>query len=261
MALRLLLIVSTLVTTAQADDGFTLRVLSYNIRHCRGMDGQVDIERIAGVIRSVEPDVVALQEVDRDVARSGAADQPRELGRLLGMEAIFGANIELQGGHYGNAILSRLPITRHQNHTLPNLDEGEQRGLLEAEIRRPDRSGTFLLFCTHFDHRRDDQERYQSAGMVNRLASRRADVPALLVGDLNDLPESRSVAVLEPDWVRANRQPLATIPVDRPARQIDYIFYRPAERWRVTEVRVLDEPMASDHLPLFAELQWVPPSG
>ena len=74
-----------------------------------GVDRKLDVPRIARVIKSVKPDLVALQEVDNKAGRSGRVDQATELARLTGMRPVFGANIPLQGGHSGNAILSRFP--------------------------------------------------------------------------------------------------------------------------------------------------------
>src|SRR6185436_4143043 len=96
-----------------------IRIMSYNIRHGEGMDGRVDLARIADVIRRASPDVVALQEVDRGVQRTGGVDEPAMLGELAGMQSIFEKNIPYQGGEYGNAVLTRLPILYHQNHLLP----------------------------------------------------------------------------------------------------------------------------------------------
>jgi endonuclease/exonuclease/phosphatase family metal-dependent hydrolase len=85
----------------------------------------------------VKPDLVALQEVDKNAKRTGDIDQPAELARLTKMKVVFGANIELQSGHYGNAVLSRYPITRHKNYLLPNVDASEQREVIETEIKLP----------------------------------------------------------------------------------------------------------------------------
>jgi endonuclease/exonuclease/phosphatase family metal-dependent hydrolase len=232
-----------------------VRVLSYNIHHGEGIDSRLDLERIAGVIRSVDPDLVALQEVDRKAARSTGIDQPAELARLTGLEAVFGANIPLQGGDYGNAVLSRWRILKSANHRLPNVDAGEQRGLLEVHVESPRTKTTIVLWATHFDHRKDDAERVQSAEAVRARVRAQPDVPALLVGDLNDVPASRTLAALAADWTRANAEVVPTIPVARPARQIDYVLFRPADRWRSLEVRVLDEAVASDHRAIFALLE------
>ena len=112
-----------------------LRVLCYNIHHAEGVDGKVDVPRSARVILSVKPDLVALQEVVQKTKRTQKVDQVAELARLTKMESVFGSNIAFQGGHYGNASLSRFPITRHKNHRLPNMDMGEQRGVLESVIK------------------------------------------------------------------------------------------------------------------------------
>lgn len=243
---------------ATAAEPIRLRVLSYNIHHAEGTDRKLDLERIAGVIRSVSPDLVALQEVDRAVKRSGSIDQPAELARLTEMQVAFGQNIELQGGGYGNAILSRHPISRHQNHPLPNFEHGEQRGLIEAEITVPGMNAPLLFFATHLDHRSDDRERLASAAAINELIGNRPDQPAILAGDLNDGPDSATLHRFQLRWTRANDRPQPTIPVIKPTRQIDFVLVRPQARWKTIEVRVLDEPVASDHLPIFAVLELLP---
>src|SRR5690606_15119708 len=95
-----------------------LRVLSYNIHHAEGVDRKLDVERIAKIIVAAKPDLVALQEVDQKVTRTRGVDQPAELARLTGMHMAFGGNIRLQGGEYGNAVLSRWPIKAQKNHLL-----------------------------------------------------------------------------------------------------------------------------------------------
>ncbi len=230
-----------------------LRVLSYNIHHGAGTDQKIDLERIARTIRSVDPDLVLLQEVDRKVTRSGSIDQASQLAELTGLQAIFGANINLQGGQYGNALLTRLPLIDHQNHQLPNLDQGEQRGLTEAKVwffGRP-----LKVFGTHFDHRRDDRERVASAIAVNERVSATADVPAILAGDINATRETTVLKTLAKQWTIAGPE-LPTIPSSNPNRQIDFIFYRPSNHWKVIETKVLNEPIASDHRPIFSILQW-----
>lgn len=140
---------------ALGDDSKRLRILSYNIHHGEGVDGKLDLERIAGVIRSVSPDLVSLQEVDRKVIRSKSVDQPAELARLCDMKVVFEKNIELQGGEYGNAILSKLPILSHRNHPLPMNNPGEARGVLAAELKWSGHALPLLFLASHFDHRPD----------------------------------------------------------------------------------------------------------
>ncbi|MFY9253055.1 MAG: endonuclease/exonuclease/phosphatase family protein [Fuerstiella sp.] len=245
------------VSASDSAEPIRLRMLSYNIHHAEGVDRKLDVERIAGVILSVKPDIVALQEVDQKVKRTNSIDQPAELARLTEMNVVFGANIELQGGHYGNAVLSRFPITRHKNHLLPNIDDGEQRGVIEAEIALPKSNRSLLLLATHLDYRADERERLASAKFINKLIADHPQHPALLAGDLNATPDSETLQLFHTKWTRVNEQPMATVPVNQPTKQIDFILHRPANRWKVVEVKVLDEAVASDHRAIFAvwELQ------
>ncbi len=235
-----------------------LRVLTYNIHHAEGVDRKLDLERIAQVINDTRPDIVALQEVDQGVGRTDRVDQPAELARLTKMHVVFGDNIQFGGGKYGNAILSRFPITRHRNHRLPNRDNGEQRGVLVATINVPDWPLPLVFFATHLDHRKDDQERFESAQVINTLAAKHAGQPALLAGDLNDTAGSRTLQELAKTWTPANDRPLFTVPVKEPSRQIDFILSRSTERWKSIEVKVLPESVASDHRAVLAVLELRP---
>lgn len=235
-----------------------LRLLTYNIHHGEGVDGKLDLERIARVIRSVDPDVVALQEVDRKTTRTKSVDQPHELARLTALRFVFGDNIALQGGHYGNAVLSRFAIRSSRNLKLPRFDDGEQRGLLDVELDWPESSpdqARLRLLATHFDHRPNGRERDASARSINELLQGHERQPAVLLGDLNATPDSTSLKELQSQWTRTNDQPVPTFPVDQPRHQIDHILFRPANRWKVIETRVLDEAVASDHRPFLAVLE------
>lgn len=248
----LIMLSTTLI--GSADEPLQLRVLTYNIHHGEGVDGKLDLARIANVIQAVEPDIVALQEVDQNVPRSGRVDQAAELGRLTKMNHIFGGNIDLQGGKYGNALLTRFEVTSHQNDKLPNVANGEQRGILSASIRIPNQQQAISVFATHFDHRRSDEERVQSAERANAMASGKG--MAIFLGDLNDVVGSRTMDLLDRNWKRVNDVPLPTIPVSEPKRQIDFILVRPAESWKMVEAKVLNESIASDHRPFFAVIEF-----
>lgn len=258
---KLLLILLTLAiaSAAKADQPIQIRVVSYNIHHGEGTDSKLDLPRIAQVLREAKPDLVALQEVDQNTKRTNNVDQAAELGKLLKMNSIFGGNIALQGGHYGNAILTRYSAISSANHLLPNLANGEQRGVMEADISVPGLKQPLKLLATHLDHRGDDQERIESCEMIGRLTQNWGDRPALLAGDLNATPESKPLKILEKEWTRANRDIEATIPSGKPTRQIDYIMLRPMYGWNVVEFRVLDAPIASDHLGILAVLEWTEP--
>ncbi len=237
-----------------------LRILTYNIHHGEGVDGRLDLQRIARVILLAEPDIVALQEVDQNVERTARVDQPAELARLTDMHVIFGKNIDLEGGGYGNAVLSKRPATRIDNLKLPALrnaegaDDREQRGALIVEVST-EAGGPLMFIATHLDHRRPDEERLASAAVINAAVAERFPArPAILAGDLNATPTSAVLARFAEAWhIPAGELP--TVPVDAPRRQIDFVLVRPAARWRTVDARVLDEPIASDHRPLLAVLE------
>jgi endonuclease/exonuclease/phosphatase family metal-dependent hydrolase len=240
---------------AASNEPLQLRVLSYNIHHSEGGDGKVDLGRIARVINDAHPDLVALQEVDSGTKRTAGVDQPRRLAELTKLEFVFGDNISYEGGRYGNAVLSRFPIVRHKNHPLPSHYKGEQRGVLEVEARLPNGRPPLVFYATHFDYRGNyDGERMESARLVNQLVAQRPDATAILAGDLNATPESKPLTELATAWGRDPRLS-PTYPAASPASQIDHVLFRPADRWRVVESRVINEAVASDHRPLLVVLE------
>lgn len=234
-----------------------LRVLTYNIHHGEGEDGRFDLERLAEVIRSVAPDLVALQEVDRRTTRSSGVDQAAELGRLTGLYHVFGKAMDFQGGGYGEAILSRIPPLKTRNHPLSAAAGHEPRALLEVVIE-PHGPGTAIrFFATHLDHQTEEQ-RLDQMEQIAEIAG--ADPsPMILAGDLNARPGSPPITLLSASWIEATNQPgLLTFPSKNPRVKIDYVFYRPAGAFKVVSVKALDEPIASDHCPVLVELRFQP---
>jgi len=244
----------------QAEEPVTLRVLSYNIHHGEGIDGKLDLERIAKVMMSVKPDLIALQEVDHKTSRTEKVDQAKELARLTGMHVVFGPNIEFGGGKYGNAILSKHPIKSSHNHLLPNHEMGEQRGALIAKINIPGVNENLTFISTHFDYRPDDTERIASAKFVNELVKENPQQASIIAGDFNDIIGSETLTILDKLWTRTNLKPMPTVPVKKPTRQIDFILYRSESRFETVESKVLDEAVASDHRAYFAEIRLLPES-
>jgi len=233
----------------------TLRILAYNIHHGEGMDDRVDLERIAALINDLRPDLVALQEVDRSVERTGFVDQATELGRLTGLTPTFGGFMPYQGGDYGMAVLSRWPIVATQNHRLP--DGEEPRSALAVRVRSP--TGRELEFVGVHLYRTADERLAQA----QRLAEiyRSAQVPVILAGDFNSTPDSDVIALLAKSWHFIQKgADHFTFPSTGPAREIDFVAYRPVSRFEVVGQRLLDEPVASDHRPLFVELTLAPSS-
>jgi endonuclease/exonuclease/phosphatase family metal-dependent hydrolase len=235
-----------------------IRVVSYNIHHGEGTDGKVDLKRIAAALLVEAPDIVALNEVDQGTDRTKGVDMPAELAALTKMEAVFIKNIDFQGGGYGNAVLTRLPIRRKENHKLPSHYEGEQRGVLELELGGADEKEPLIFLCTHLDYRPKDHERMASVKTIEDIVARHKDWPMILAGDLNAYPDSAVLGEFGKTWKRANVRPIPTFPAAEPKNQIDYVLVRPPARWETVEARVLNEPVASDHRGLVVVLRRKP---
>jgi len=263
-AFLLVQIIVIFASWAAAAEPERLRVLTYNIHHGEGIDGKLDLERIARVIRGESPDLVAIQEVDQGTRRTNQVDEPGELSRLIGMQVVFQKNIDHDGGSYGNVVLSKLPIKSQADGKLPSLPEPEpveqreQRGMSAVEVALS--SGESVWFaCTHLDCRRQDPERFESARVINEwFHKNHSDSLAILAGDLNATCDSRVASRLSEFWKKVRDDEMPTVPVKSPRRQIDFVMIRPIDRWRTVEARVLDESIASDHRAYFAVVELLP---
>jgi len=227
----------------------TLRILSYNIHHGEGMDEQVDLQRIADLIRSMRPDVVALQEVDSMVDRTNRIDQASVLGKLTGLQPVFGAFMPYQGGAYGMAVLSRWHVMKSRNIRLP---EGEEpRTSVTVWLRSPETGQDIVLSDIHFY--RTEEERLSQAGSLERELEYEEE-PVILAGDFNSEPGSAVIEMLARDFQIVEKgQDRLTFSSFDPVREIDFVMVRPEPRIEVLRHTVLDEPVASDHRPIYAE--------
>ncbi len=256
--LTILALLAAIILTGCATKPVQLRVLTYNIHHGEGMDGQFDYERLAAVIKAQKPDLVALQEVDNKTRRASGVDQAKVLGDLTGMASVFGVAMAYSGGEYGEAVLTRLPILETRNAPLPYTMGNEPRSALMVRVRIGPRGRSLWFIGTHLDHTRNPADRLAQAREINRLVALESEGLFILAGDLNATPETEVMSTFYEMWtdaavVAGNPQP--TIPSDSPRRRIDYILYRPVEKFRVIEMQVLHEPVASDHAPVLAVLE------
>lgn len=248
--IRWLLLFVSLLAAAQTQQ---FRFLTYNIHHGEGTDGRLDMARIAAVISSADPDFAAIQEVDVRTTRVHGADLAHELSKLTGLHAVFGKSIDFSGGWYGNALLSRWPLNGFVIHPLPGTPGREKRAVVLA-----DSGFGFDLLGTHLDTA--EPGRLLAAERLSSLVKEKpAGRPMVLAGDLNAAPGSATMKALFRDWTSASLdRPLLTIPVAAPERQIDYVLFRPANRWRVVAAKVLEESVASDHRALLVTLELLP---
>ncbi len=241
----------------------TIRVMTYNVHTCIGMDGKLSPARIARAIAQCDVDVVALQECDVARRRTGHADQVREIARLLQMEFQFFPAVQIASEQYGDAILSRLPMRLVRAEKLPTLDgrvKLEPRGALWVEIEIAGEKVN--LFNTHL-------------GLLTK--ERLAQVDALLgplwlgapecarrvifCGDMNAMPGSAPYKKLgsrlaDAQQMLAGHRPLKTWFSRFPIGRIDHVFIS-----KDLHVLSVESPRtdfirnASDHLPLVIELR------
>jgi endonuclease/exonuclease/phosphatase family metal-dependent hydrolase len=222
----------------------TLRVLCWNIHHGEGLDGKLDLPRIAAVILAAKPDVVALQEVDQTTSRTGKVDQTAELARLTGMKGVFGKAMDFGGGGYGQAILSKHPIQENQVHRLPG--KGEPRIAFEAGIEL---GGKLIrIVSTHLDL--NPAQRLEQAKVLSGLFQK-ITTPVILCGDFNDSPDSASLQEFRTWKPIPKLGDRATHPADKPTDEIDYFFTQNIDS--IGRLNVLSESIASDHRPLLCE--------
>ncbi|QKK06821.1 MAG: hypothetical protein HND58_00680 [Planctomycetota bacterium] len=237
--------------------GGALRVLAYNTHHGEGTDGELDLERIAGVITAAAPDIVALQEIDEGASRTGGVDQAAAYGSLTGMEHAFAPFMDFQGGRYGLAVLSKHPIVSSRVIELPP-GTGEPRSALAVEIA-PAGKPRVMFVCVHFDWLDDDTERFAQAEAL--LAALDDAAGVIVAGDFNDTPGSRTIRAFEEAGFRIvapgeGEGEGATFPSAGPTKRIDFVMHRPSFGF-VGTAEVLAEEVASDHRPVLAELEWV----
>ena len=157
----------------------TVKILSYNIKNCQGMDGVVSYQRVADVIKRIDADVVALQELDSATVRSKGVVVLDELARLTGMHKTYGASIDYQGGKYGIGVLTKEEPLSWKRVPLPGREE--PRSLLIVELK------DFVIGCTHFSLTEED--RLSSAYIVGN-SFKNYSKPVFMAGDLNAIPES-----------------------------------------------------------------------
>ena len=224
-----------------------MRIMSYNIHICKGMDKALDIERTAEVIKRVNPDFVGLQEVDSVAKRSDFVDQAKELGRLTGMHYFFApAKEHKNGGLYGVAALVKQKPKSFKYLPLPGAEEVRTFLILEYD--------DYLLCNTHFSLR--SPSRKESIEIIKKAMAEYGK-PAILTGDFNMLPTSEETQQMLSDWQVLSDTTRFTFPSKGPRRTIDYIWgYGKDNKYEVLNYEVLNEPITSDHQPLYADIKF-----
>lgn len=232
------------------------KVMAYNIHHGEGVDGILDLERIANLIEESDADIVGLQEVDNHWSeRSDFQDQSRKLAERLGMFYTYAPNLDrepLNEGdprrQYGTAILSKYPILHSENHFLTKIGNTEQRGVLEATINV---KGNHLhVYNTHLALTSAERE-IQIKEIVEIASASKG--PKVFTGDFNATPESIEMKPMYANYQDAfsDGHDAFTYPAKNPAKRIDYLFA--SNDINIVQSQVIHS-LASDHLPLTVQL-------
>lgn len=232
--------------TIEPKEENTLRVMSYNVRNCRGMDEVIDYQRIADIMNRVNPDVIAVQELDSASIRNNGVFALKKLSDRTHMFYTYGPSIDYQGGKYGIGILSKEKPIRHWMLPLPGREES--RLLLIAEFDK------YVMCCSHFSLTKEDQ--VLSVPIIFD-ALKNIHKPLFLAGDMNSVQGSPTQNALQKKFIPLNNYKDNTIPGQNPNRCIDFIYgFDNGNQYSVLHRQVLyDEPIASDHLPLFVDVR------
>lgn len=234
--------------------GSKLRIATYNIHRCRGLDGRTRPDRITAVLRAIDADVIALQEVVGAGPRGGG--HAEQIGAALGMGWVMAPARLLRGHQFGNAVLSRLPISEHHEHDL-SWKTCEPRRLQRVDIAVDGSAlhvynvhlGTAIL-----------ERRHQAERLATIVSDRHVAGPKLVLGDFNEWMRGLATTLLSArlnsidlrNFLRRRR----TYPGVFPVLHLDHIYY--AGRVEILDValpRTRLALVASDHVPLVADVR------
>lgn len=247
--------------TADSEKRNSIKVLTFNILHGATTKGSFDFDVIANVIIEADPDVVALQEVDFNTERGAQRDNLVELALRTNMTPVFINAMDYDGGEYGEGLLSKRSFVEVKNISLPHSLQNEPKAAAYA-VLRIDSGDSIGFIGTHLDHLKEGKDRLAQAKALNSVfvEGEEYSYPMILAGDLNDVPGSRPIRVLEEYWTASQRKnnPKATFPSHKPKVKIDYVMFYPKKRWKVLEEQVICDTIASDHCAYLVELELLP---
>jgi endonuclease/exonuclease/phosphatase family metal-dependent hydrolase len=253
----LLMALISLCQVGFAKSSLQVRVLTFNIMHGATMKQDFDLQKIAGIINKLKPDLVALQELDYNTGRSNKHyyDLAAELGVRTQMSPLFGKAISFDGGQYGIGILSKTSFVKTENTALPMIKKSEARTMLKA-ITVLNTNDTVTFICSHFDVEDDNINRLVQADKVVETI-KASKYPVIFAGDLNDTPSSEVIRKLEKTLKNTESPDTKTMTYSstNPQKKIDYIFMYPKNRWKTISTEAITDTVASDHLAYFSVIE------
>lgn len=241
---------------AAASSSNEFKVMSFNIRHCQGTDGKLDVGRVAAAIKGQSPDYVCLQEVDVRTKRSAKVDQAAKLAELTGMKSTFAKAIKFNGGEYGVAILARDKPLNVAKIALPGK---EPRVLLVCEFK------DFSVATAHLSVG-GAKEREKAIPIIKKAFAKASAKPVFFTGDWNATPDSAVLKELGSFLtILSPQKGVCTFhgsgAKDPNAKLKDYcidyvaVDTAHAKRFKVKSAKVVEDRKSSDHAPLVVTLR------
>jgi endonuclease/exonuclease/phosphatase family metal-dependent hydrolase len=236
-----------------------LRFVTYNIHKGQGLDRRVRIERIARILREIDADVIALQEVLSVDGRNPEDHQARFLAEALGLHFRIGENRKLYGGVYGNVTLSRFPIVFSCNYDITQAGR-EERGCLRTDLRTG--SGQMLhIYNLHLGTAYTER-RHQARRLVEHeiLAGEEERGARIILGDFNEWISGLATRLFHSRFQSVRIRPALgrsrSYPGLLPFMHLDHIYYDGRLELEKVELRrTLRTVIASDHLPIIADFR------
>jgi endonuclease/exonuclease/phosphatase family metal-dependent hydrolase len=231
-----------------------VRVATYNIHRSIGLDRRTRPDRIAAVLTDLEADVIALQEVVG--AGAAGAGHAEEIGAAVGMGWVMAPTRQLRGHQFGNMVLSRFPVRHHTQHDL-SWRTCEARCVQRVDL---DVDGATLHFYNVHLGTAYLERRFQAERLAALVSDRRVTGPKVVLGDFNEWMRGLTTALLSERLdsidLRTHLRRRRTYPGFFPILHLDHIYYQgDVHVRRVSLPRTRRTLIASDHLPLVAELE------
>ena len=234
----------------------TITIVSYNVKYCSPYNSSVpNVDAVAEVINQAKPDVVFLQELDRNTTRSGKVDQLALLSVKTNLPyTYYGKAIDYQGGQSGLGILSRYTLSDPQRFELPRVELGDTyvsyRILVRANITVNEKKVT--IASTHLELTQENRD--LQVPEINKILST-SNYPVILGGDFNATPDNNTMQTFfSYGFKKTCKTNCNTITSNSPLREIDYIIYRPEVKFKVISHNVVNT-LASDHMPIVSVLE------
>ncbi len=237
------------------------RVATYNIHKCKGLDQRVKPERIVEVLREINADIIALQEVVCLQGAENKDDQAHFIARELGFDFRLGENRRHRGGAYGNVVLSRFPMIEACNHDL-SVAGREERGCLRVDI---DLNGAQPLhvYNAHLGTSYSER-RHQARKLLDDEILKKSDQsgPRVLLGDFNEWIRGLTSRLLKEHFqsadIRIHMRRSRTYPSVLPLVHLDHIYFDESLKLEGASLhRSRTALIASDHLPLTADFRLI----